>query len=675
MWPRQSFILLLAQLGACSVADTNHVRVQLTTKHALDSALANIHIATTGTSVSNIDVTYGGCGREATDSIHHHVKRNFDSGGVSRLIWMIPADAPIEGCLSAWDVATSKLLGRSEMLSLHTAKRKRRRDLESIKMTKPDFELDGPWFNGVAYLKDRNISHTDEKVAKGKKIGIIGGGMSGLMISLLLDSVGIHNWEIQESSHRVGGRIRTVYLEGKPDDYQYQEMGPMRFPYEATYPGADKPLRVKDHQLVFDLVDELNKKNKKKNPELLIKFIDFVNSENPNVPLYMNGIRNEDGSIPTAGEAVTDPRFATQSSPEIAALQQSIAAKFTSQQNLTEFITNMFEAHKKFIDNGWDDWSEFAYVHQHLNKSLDVTALVAMASTGPDTSYWALLFESSYFTSTTMKTIDKGLEQIPKAFAPTLKGRVHYNRKISKLSHTTDSKVRVSWDRKFKSSATYDYAIIAVPFSQVRKWRLPPLTPLLQHAINNLAYSSACKVALQFRTRFWEHLPKNPIYGGCTSTDLPGIGSFCYPSYRLNSTGPGVLLASYTDGENGQRYVSLTDKEHVEHVLDAMTEIHGPVAEEQYTGKFSRQCWLLDPHASASWAQPTVGQHALYIPEFFKTVNNTIFIGEHTSYTHAWIASALESAIRGAVQLCLDLGLVDEAKTIVETWMSRWIDI
>jgi hypothetical protein len=79
-----------------------------------------------------------------------------------------------------------------------------------------------------------------------------------------------------------------------------------------------------------------------------------------------------------------------------------------------------------------------------------------------------------------------------------------------------------------------------------------------------------------------------------------------------------------------------------------------------------------------------------------------IFVGEHTSYTHAWIASALESGIRGSVQLMLgkkhsrqpgplnrdtwahqeglltiaaELGLVDEAKTTVEKWMARWIDV
>lgn len=30
-----------------------------------------------------------------------------------------------------------------------------------------------------------------------------------------------------------------------------------------------------------------------------------------------------------------------------------------------------------------------------------------------------------------------------------------------------------------------------------------------------------------------------------------------------------------------------------------------------------------------------------------------IFVGEHSSITHAWIASALESGIRGGVQLLL----------------------
>lgn len=52
-----------------------------------------------------------------------------------------------------------------------------------------------------------------------------------------------------------------------------------------------------------------------------------------------------------------------------------------------------------------------------------------------------------------------------------------------------------------------------------------------------------------------------------------------------------------------------------------------------------------------------------------------IFVGEHTSITHAWIAPAIESGIRGAVQLLLELGLVDEANAAVDKWLARWIDI
>ena len=72
-----------------------------------------------------------------------------------------------------------------------------------------------------------------------------------------------------------------------------------------------------------------------------------------------------------------------------------------------------------------------------------------------------------------------------------------------------------------------------------------------------------------------------------------------------------------------------------------------------------------------------------------------IFVGEHASITHSWIASALESGIRGSVQLLLgrlktnaisprskpmlrrtsELGLVDEAKEVVDKWLARWIRV
>lgn len=154
----------------------------------------------------------------------------------------------------------------------------------------------------------------------------------------------------------------------------------------------------------------------------------------------------------------------------------------------------------------------------------------------------------------------------------------------------------------------------------------------------------------------------------------PGIEQVCYPSYKINSSLPGALLASYTSSEPNARAVSaLTDAEHVAFVQRAMIDVHGPVAQEQYTGIYDRICWQNDQPTAGAWANGDVGQQAVYMPAYFRTEFNTVFVGEHTSYTQAWIWSALESAVRGTVQLLLDNGLVDEAKQITNFWMARWI--
>jgi len=346
---------------------------------------------------------------------------------------------------------------------------------------------------------------------------------------------------------------------------------------------------------------------------------------------------------------------------------------------------NLYEAHKKFLDaglngRGGDDWTQTGYLHNVLGFDLNTTDLSGGLTTAA-TPFWVSLYDNLFFSSKEWKTIDKGMSRLPNAFKPLVKDDLKYHRKIQKVEYLEcEKQVRVSWknnftDRHFQS-ATYDYAFVAVPFTVTRKWELPEYSTTLTHAIADLGYQSACKVALEFKSRFWEHLDR-PIFGSCnTKTDIPGIGSVCYPGFNMNSTGPAVILGSYNQDDYGYRWVSTREEEHAQYVLDAFAQLHGDIVYEQYTGKFKRQCWLEDEsNAGGSWAFPSVGQHKLYIPSYFNTEKNTIFIGEHTSYTHSWIASGLESAVRGTVQLLLELGLVDEAKEITRNWMGRWITV
>ncbi|KXX79855.1 L-amino-acid oxidase [Madurella mycetomatis] len=677
-----SFLLL-----SVAVATSTDLPVKLKTRTAVTSRLANVHLSIERGVGSPITVTYGPCTSSSAQDAHHILGeadgiRNY----ATRLVWILPEETESGGCLSAWSSAGT-LIGRSEPQQLQQRHRRRAdRRAERIPMdNSTGVDILGPWFEGVALLKNKQPSPVDVKAAKSKEVAIVGAGMSGLMCYLILQQAGMKNLEILEASQRLGGRVHTEYLSGGPFDYSYQEMGPMRFPYTYQDPTTKEILNISDHQLVFQLAAEMNRINGN-NKNLSIDFIPWIQSS-PNGLVYRNGFKLPTGLPPTVAQIEADPslggpiKVLDESTEQLAA---AVLENLPGPEFYADVARNMFKAHKYWIENGLrgmggDVWSEFAFMVNYLGGSLNDTDVHG----GGGTSFWHFIYEGLSFSAASWRTINGGLNRLPLSFHPLVNKDTRMNRKIEQIQFAPGkkregSKIQLHWrDNANPSSqlriSTYDYAVVSAPFSVVRSWRLPfNLPTTIRNAIHNLGYDSACKVALEYSSRFWEHYT-NPILGGCSTTsDIPGIGSICYPSYDINGTGKATILAGYSiDGW----LKSLSEEDHVRFVLDAMTEIHGEETRKLYTGKYNRRCWELDPLEAAGWANPTVGQHQLYIPEYFKTYNGLIFIGEHTSYTHAWIASALESGIRGAVQLLLELGLVDEAKEAVDKWMARWIDI
>ncbi|KAJ5432595.1 uncharacterized protein N7458_011751 [Penicillium daleae] len=638
-------------------------------------SLHNIHVEFLDESFEgHLKLVYGDCGMESPIYGHHDIGSIFvkREAKPDRFVWVTPADAPHAHCLHAFSEST--LLGRSSPVSVTSPIVKR----ESIADVA---DAMGPWFDGVAYMKSKKNSQSFVAKAKDTSVAILGGGMSGLMTSHLLESVGIHNWHIFESSERVGGRIRTKYLNNtRPDQYQYQEMGPMRFPVSITYTDTNETLEIMDHRMVFQLAGVLNKMNTDR-PDLQVNFIPWVQSS-PNVPASTGGNRLPDGRIPTAAQVAANSSLVyTAASSNATAVADAEAAyeNYTTlddRATIRAIATNMYQAHKKAVEDGMFHWSEAGYLRYAMGYNANITDYVAGTTDSP---IWGDFYDDVYFAATKWRTIDKGLESLPRAFYPHVKDKVTFNRTVQGLIYNeTTEKISVAWRndplQMIPETAEFDYAVVAAPFSKVRLWDLPRYSSLLSRAISSLNYDPACKMALLYKTRFWEHM-ENPIFGGCGSVDVSGVGNVCYPSYNMNGTGPGVILASYISGTPARSTAALNPEEHVALIQRTMVEVHGDIAAEQFTGIYDRQCWEFDRHQAGAWADPLVGQQELYLPAYYQTEFNTIFIGEHTSYTHAWIFSALDSAVRGTTQLLLDLGLVDEAKSIVETWMGRWIKL
>lgn len=208
----------------------------------------------------------------------------------------------------------------------------------------------GPWFDGVALLKNREPGAVDVKAAKAKEVAIVGAGMSGLMSYLVLTQAGLKNVEILEGGQRLGGRVHTEYLSGKAFDYSYQEMGPMRFPYKYQDPETKEVVNVTDHQLVFQLAAEMNRLNHN-DKNLSVDFINWVQS-NQNGLVYRNGFKLPNGLPPTLAQIKADPSLGGPvkvMDNSTKALSAKLEAALPKSEFFTEAAKNMFKAHKDFL--------------------------------------------------------------------------------------------------------------------------------------------------------------------------------------------------------------------------------------------------------------------------------------------------------------------------------------
>ncbi|KAM0492481.1 hypothetical protein ACHAP8_009836 [Fusarium lateritium] len=685
-----SFTLLLGSLGSlveAAPSDPPSVRFVSPSKLIPGSA-QNVVVEYSGDVNGQLTLVYGSCDGEAVVSEakqrigsthvgrHALAERHLDhqERRPTKFVWLASEDLS-SGCLRAF--LDDELIGQSD--ELVTVRKLSRRSGKKAAFADVAGD-DSMWFDGVAYLKQKQPDEAFVAAAKNKSFGILGGGMSGLLSSLILDSVGIHNWKILESSERIGGRMRTAYMNGtSPEDGQYHELGPMRFPYELTDSETNETFPFMDQRMVFQLADVLNEMNAG-NKSLQVEFWDWIQSS-PNTPVD-TPFRRPDGTFPGKTEVANDPAYenpivyhnATAAKEAIQALDDF---KGLDPERIRMYTKNIFKAYKQAKEDGGFDYSEVSYLRDVIKTDLNTTDEVT-----PSQNYWPMWeYETVYFLASKWVTIKGGLSRLPAAFEPHVRDRIQYNTKINGLRYNENKTLSVSWkptgSDPFKTPnkiENFDYVLNSVPLNLLKFWKLPRYSSLLKRAIDRTLFANACKVVVQFKTRFWEHLER-PILGGCTRITSPQLGQVCYPSWHLNATGPGTLMASYLSDYEATAACAMSEEEHMAYIKDALTEIHGDVVDENWTGTWARQCWEQEEHHAGAFTMQIFSQQHLYLPAFYQTEFNTVFIGEAATFTHTWLFSALESATRGSVQLLLDLGLVDEAKQVTETWMARWIDV
>ena len=112
------------------------------------------------------------------------------------------------------------------------------------------------------------------------------------------------------------------------------------------------------------------------------------------------------------------------------------------------------------------------------------------------------------------------------------------------------------------------------------------------------------------------------------------------------TTSRGILLASYTWGQDALQWGAMDEETRLEEALDDVSQIHPWIREEYEVG--ASHAWYGDRWARGAFALFAPEQQTELQADIVKPEGRIHFAGEHCSLYHAWIQGALESGIRAA---------------------------
>lgn len=246
--------------------------------------------------------------------------------------------------------------------------------------------------------------------------------------------------------------------------------------------------------------------------------------------------------------------------------------------------------------------------------------------------------------------ISGGMDLLPQAFLDVLHEPVLLNSKVKRIIQS-DEGVTVSYQKGPQSSLTELQADAVVVTTTAKAALFIDFVPSLSipktEALRSAHYMGLTKVILTFSQRFWE---KDGIRGGKSITDRPSRMIY-YPSHGFpeNQT-VGVLLASYTWSDDSEIFRGSSDEDIKELVLRDLEQIHGRQVRALCTGVLVKK-WDLDPFSLGGVTALTPYQPVEYSEELFRSEGRIHFAGEHTALPHAWMETAMKSAIRVAANI------------------------
>lgn len=445
-----------------------------------------------------------------------------------------------------------------------------------------------------------------------KDVVIIGGGLAGLVAAFELKRQG-HRPIVLEAQNRVGGRIYTLR---KFAPGLYAEAGGMRIPR-----AHDLTLR---YCALFNLA--------------LRPFV----MGNPKGLVHIGGVRL------TMEEAQRDPTRLAFALSEHERGRTADSLWEDAIGDLRRMVETEGPAAWDEIVRVWDEFSLYEFLRKKgwSEGAIEYYAVMNFVESDMHNAVVEILREDIGGAYVDMQEIVGGMDGLPNAFYNVLQAEVRLGAEVFAIEQDPDG-VTVHYKTEAnRFSARGDYAVCTLPFSVLRSVEVTPdFSHDKRRAIRQLNYHASTKVLFQVRERVWEK--DDGIFGGASVTDL-GVRRLNYPTPDP-STSRGILLASYTWGQDALQWGAMDAETRQEEALDDISRLHPRIRDVYEVG--ASHAWYGDKWARGAFAMFAPGQQTELQASIVAPEGRILFAGEHCSLYHAWIQGALESGIRAAKQI------------------------
>jgi monoamine oxidase len=485
---------------------------------------------------------------------------------------------------------------------------------------------------------------------------IVGAGIAGRGAAWVLRGLG-HTVTILEASERVGGRIFT-YRFGPESDELYGELGAMRIPASHDYTlyfigRMGLTLRpfitvLANGKAFLDLRGKVARiEDGQAEVYPLYELSDWERTQYPGAAIFGMGLEALIGLM-TPNEVVS--LFAGKTdTPMLQWLDGMSLGDFLRQRGQAAGSAELMGSFTSL--DGWQD------------KSITM-----------------FLRDTIVDTSDGLQEIVGGADLLPRKLAETMTDSIRLRSPVHGIEAGTDGvRLGVSLGQGSENIAA-SQVLVTVPFTVLRRMEVSGFSDEKMTSIRNLNYASATKIILNVKERFWE--TKYGIFGGASLSDRITRQTY-YPSDHADQNavltsspgkprgvagiamqhhtiakapekeagGPGVLLASYTLGQDAIKLGALPVEDRATVAIENISRFHPEIKEPGMVLGHASMAWDQHKWAGGAFSFLWPSQLGRLYQAGIRPEQGVHFAGEHLSTDQAWIQGALISALRAVEEM------------------------